>query len=74
MTALQRIRKEYNEPAAEVIKGMAIQGHSRRAVALILEVPRTTLTRISQRLDVDRYFKRYVDLRSECKGGRYKNV
>ena len=67
MTTLKRLRQEYREPLSEVFKCYAIQGHSRRAVAQILEIPQTTCQRLIKYVKADKYFKANKDMRRECK-------
>jgi DNA invertase Pin-like site-specific DNA recombinase len=67
MTHYQRIKQEYQEPLREIIKAYAIQGHSRRAVAQILEVSQMTGLRMIKRYNCDQYFRPYKDMRPEAK-------
>jgi transposase len=67
MTHYQRIKQEYQEPLREIIKAYAIQGHSRRAVAQILEVSQMTGLRMIKRYNCDKYFRPYKDMRPEAK-------
>ena len=67
MTHLQRIKQEYQEPFRDIIKAYAIQGHSRRGVAQILEISHGTINRYLKRYDCDKYFKPYKDMRPETK-------
>jgi DNA-binding transcriptional regulator LsrR (DeoR family) len=67
VTALKRLRQEYREPLSHVIRCYAIQGHSRRAVAQILELPQTTCQRLIKYVKADKYFKPYKDMRPETK-------
>jgi len=69
MTHYQRIRKEFDEPFAEVIKGFAIMGYSRRATAQIVEIPLATFLRYAKRFGVHDKFKSQSELRSEFRGG-----
>ena len=67
MIHYQRIKQEYKEPISETIKAFAIQGHSRRAVAEILEVSQMTGLRLIKRYGCDKYFRPYKDMRPETK-------
>jgi transposase len=67
MTHLQRIKNEYQEPFRDTIKAYAIQGHSRRGVAKILEVSHSTIQRYLKQYNCGHYFKPYKDMRPECK-------
>lgn len=67
MTHLQRIKNEYNEPFREIIKGFAIQGHSRRGVAQILEISPGTIQRYLKQYNCGHYFKPYKEMRPETK-------
>jgi len=67
MTHIQRIKAEYQEPFRDIIKAYAIQGHSRRGVAQILEISHGTINRYLKQYDCGKYFKPYKDMRPETK-------
>ena len=64
---IKAISQEYNEPFSEVVRGMAIQGWSRRATASILELHPATFNRYVKRYKLSNYFKNTMDLRRECR-------
>lgn len=57
------VRREYGESLTEVIKGYALMGYSRRAIAEILNVPESTFHSIVKRLHLEDRFnpKNYND-------------
>lgn len=55
---LREIRKEYDEPFTQVIRGYARLGYSERATAEAMEMNKQTLHRWLNRFDLHRYFDR----------------
>ena len=67
ITVLQKIRKEYNEPFQETVKGYAVMGYSRKATAGILGLCKSYFYSLCKTYNLDQYFKKGKDLNSSCK-------
>ena len=67
MTKLLAIRREYGEPFQSVVRSFASMGYSKRAVCSILEYNRGTFKSECDRFDLNKYFRKQADMRTECK-------
>jgi hypothetical protein len=66
MNKLLEIRKEYDEPFVEVVKGYAEMGYSRAATARVLGFDPANFHRVCTRFQLHPYFKPRVELRDDC--------
>ena len=69
MNKLLQIRKEFDEPFIDVVKGFAEMGYSRAATAKILEFNLSYFRQLRTRFDLHRHFKPFKDLREDCRSG-----
>ncbi len=66
-TKIQAVRKEFDEPFRDVVKGFAEMGYSRMATAEILEFNLSYFRTLCVRFDLHKYFKPQKEMRDECK-------
>jgi len=72
MTKIESIEDEFDEPFNDVVRGFAIMGYSKRAVAGILEINLSYFRQILSARDLHKHFKKQKDMREECRGGGNK--
>jgi hypothetical protein len=61
------IELEFDEPFDDVVKGFAIMGYSRRAVASILEINLSYFRQLCSKRGLHKHFKKQKDMRPECR-------
>lgn len=68
MNKLLQIRREYDEPFVDVVKGFAEMGYSRRFTARVLGFNVVYLIALLNRFGLQRHFRSRRDMLPECKG------
>lgn len=64
---VKRIQSEFEESFADVIKGFAIMGYSKRATASILEISLCNFRRLLKLYAPNAPWKKQINMRDECK-------
>jgi hypothetical protein len=67
MTKVQQVRKEFDEPFRDVVKGFAEMGYSRSFTAKVLEINLSYFRQLCTRFDLHQYFKPQSEMLLECK-------
>jgi hypothetical protein len=72
MTAIQRVRKEYDEPFRDVVKGFGVMGYSRKATAETLRISKSYFNSLCATYNLDKHFKARKEYLPVCKPPGHK--